>query len=134
MPDKCKYLIEHLEMKYRYTFNTSQPLTRGFVCDWEVAYLFFLLSCLSASVTFFLVASAAASLGSSSSASKHSKWTSSHFKGLLSYHAVSLPSFVLIFSLRPSFCCLLCPHLVEAVFTAVSASSLVGESGEHLSN
>lgn len=31
MPDRCKYLIEHLEMKYRCTFNTFQPMIRGFV-------------------------------------------------------------------------------------------------------
>lgn len=74
------------------------------------------------------------SLGSSSSASQCSKPASSHFKGPLSYHAVSLPTFVLILSLTPSFCCLLGPPLTEAAFTDVSAGSLGGESGEPLLN
>lgn len=132
MPDKCTYLIEHLETKHRYTFSTFQPLTRGSVCDWEGACLFFLLSCLSPSVTFFLVASAAASLGSSSSASKHSQGTSSHFKVLLPRSLFTLFCFDLFFEAKLLLSAPPSPH--GSCLSCVSASSLVGASGEHLSN
>lgn len=33
---KCKYVIEHLEMKYRCTFNSFKHMTKGLCVIWSL--------------------------------------------------------------------------------------------------